>query len=143
MDMINNMNTTEICLCILIIAGAIACIALTLVLFNLKTTLKKLNKVLDEVDTTMDNVQNIVVDVEGKLKKLDAPIKAGTGIINDGFIKIKTLPKAVITKNISIPIVVADTNESRAFLITFDPLEISNSVSIFSKESNLFTSFPD
>lgn len=83
----NNLSTTQICLCILIISGALACLALAILLFSLLKTVKQLNKVISSADTTVQDVNSIVEDVQTKLKKLEEPVEASAGIINDGFLK--------------------------------------------------------
>ena len=83
----STVNTTQLCLCVLLISGALACLALALLLLKLMKTITCLNQVLSSADRTVGDVNSIVEDVQLKLKKLEEPVEESKGIINDGFIK--------------------------------------------------------
>ena len=97
------MSALDLCVCLLVIAGAFACICLGVVLIKLLSTLEQVNmtlmeaqKSLDKANVTIATANKTIDDVNYKLELLNAPFEKVNGIFN------KTKDNSILNKTAGI-----------------------------------------
>jgi len=83
------MSAIDLCLCILIVAGAFACICLGILFIKMLSTLEQVNmtlmeaqKSLDKANVTIETANKTIDDVNYKLDLLNAPFEKVNGFFN-------------------------------------------------------------
>ena len=94
------MSALDLCLCLLIVAGAFSCICLGIFFIKLLSTLEQVNMTLMEAQKSLDKANSTIVtanktidDVNYKLELLNAPFEKVNGIFNktkDNSMLVKT-----------------------------------------------------
>lgn len=74
------MTAIEVCLCILIVAGAFACICLGIFFIRALSTLDKVNQTMDETQKAVQKANTTINDVNYKLDLLNAPFEKVNGL---------------------------------------------------------------
>ena len=74
------MTAVEICLCILLVAGAFACICLGILFIRMLSTLDEANSSLREMNRAIDKANHTIDDLNYKLKLMNAPIEKVSGL---------------------------------------------------------------
>lgn len=78
------MTAVEVCLCLLIIAGAFALICLGIVFIKMLSTLEQVNQSMIEAQKAIERANVTIDDVNYKLDLLNAPFEKVNGIFQSG-----------------------------------------------------------
>lgn len=78
------MTAIDVCLCVLIVAGAFALICLGIVFIKLLSTLEQANQSMIEAQKTIERANLTLDDVNYKLDLLNAPFEKVNGIFSSG-----------------------------------------------------------
>ncbi len=77
------MTSVDVCLCILLVAGAFALISIAIFFIRALSTLENINMTMKQANITMDSVNRTVDDVNYKLDLMNAPIEKINGLFSN------------------------------------------------------------